>query len=288
MLSRGWVVRRDLIWVLAHDDPDEGNVTRILQCKSGSWIRRSVGWGAVALTARLEPAPEVVVLGSEGGVLVASPTGSSAEQVRAGRDGRHGVMRDARFIGADVFAVGMSRQVYRRTGKAQWVRANAGLDPPKGAMTGLNGVDGTSAEDVLAAGFNGEIWHHDGAVWEPIVSPTNVALQRVRCAPDGMTYVCGAAGTLLRGDRSGFTPIAQDDTTENLYALEWFRGRLYVASARTLFVLQDDGLEEVEIGAGGPLTFGDLHAADGVLWSFGAKHLFWTEDGVSWTQVFVA
>jgi hypothetical protein len=290
LFSRGWVGRRDLAWVLAHDDPDDGSVTRVMQCKGDNWLTNRIGWSAVAVTARLEPAFELVVVGTEGKVLAASPTGFAMETVATGRDGpdRLGVIRDARFIGAEVFAVGMSRQAYRRVGPSRWVRADAGLAPTATSMTGLNGVDGTGAADVFAAGFNGEIWHYDGAVWQPIESPTNVALQRVRCAPDGHVYLCGVAGTLLRGDRRGFLPIAQDGTNANLQALEWFMGRLYVASAKGLFVLDGDSLEPLDVAPGEGLTFGDLHAADGVLWSVGARHLFRTDDGTTWTQVFAA
>jgi hypothetical protein len=287
IFSRGWVGKRDLVWVLAHDDPDSGMRTRVMQYKSGRWVSRIVGWGAVALTARVEPEVEVIAVGAEGDVLVGGRAGFADERVGAGKDGPEikGQIRDARFIGAEVFAVGMSRQVYRRGGRNRWARADVGVLASPRDQVGFNGVDGLTPDDAYAVGMKGEIFHFDGNLWQQVPSPTNVALHRVRCLPGGEVYACGAAGTLLRGSASGFAPIATEDTTANLYGLEWFSGRLYAASSRAVFVLDEGELKEVDVAGTDAATFGDLHAADGVLWSFGPRHLFFTEDGSSWTQV---
>jgi hypothetical protein len=117
-------------------------------------------------------------------------------------------------------------------------------------------------------------------------SPTNVALQRVRCVDGHTVYACGAAGVLLRHEEDKVQIVAPSSTEENLYGLEWFRGELYVAGLKSLFILKGDDLVPVNVKFGKGVTFGDLHAADGALWSFGARHLLRTDDGVRWTQVF--
>ena len=96
----------------------------------------------------------------------------------------------------------------------------------------------------------------------------------------------GAGGTLLRGSADGFEVIAQGSTSANLYGLEWFEGKLYVAALTALYVLEDDALQTVDAGLGDGVTFGDLHTNDGVMWSVGARHILTTEDGSSWTQLF--
>jgi hypothetical protein len=50
---------------------------------------------------------------------------------------------------------------------------------------------------------------------------------------------------------------------------------------KKLCVLQPDGaFAEVKIE--NVTSFGHLHAADGVLWSFGTLQLAWTDDGQRW------
>jgi hypothetical protein len=64
--------------------------------------------------------------------------------------------------------------------------------------------------------------------------------------------------------------------------MEWFDGKLYLADNRKLFLLTGpDELTPVDLGFG-PFGFGDLHAAGGALWSFGAKHVAMTTDGIRW------
>ncbi len=263
----------------------------MLQYKGGNWVHRNVGWGAVAVTAVTKPNVEVIAVGAEGAILRGVPTGFSEEHIDPSKSGPefNGQIRDARFIGSKVVAVGMSRQAYRREQAGQWVHIDQGMAAKPSDMVGLNGVDGFGPNDLYAVGLKGEIWCYDGKGWYQQESPTNVALHRVRCvAAKKVVYACGAAGTVLRGTVDGFEAIAQEGTSDNLYGLEWFEGKLYLAGLKALYVLDEDALEPVDVGLGGGVTFGDLHVNDGVMWSVGARHLLYTEDGTTWTQVFYA
>lgn len=290
LFSRAWIGRRDLVWVLAQDDPPSGDTSRFLQYKAGKWTHLVFRWGGVALTATVKPSLDLIIVGADGQVLHGMPTGYSDEHLDRSKSGPefNGQIRDARFIGPRVIAVGMSRQVYRREQTGQWAHIDQGVVAKPRDMVGFNAVDGFGPNDVYAVGLKGEIWHYDGKNWRQEESPTNIALQRVRCfsGKKGGIYACGAGGTLLRGSPDGFEVIAQGSTSDNLYGLEWFEGKLYVAGLTALYVLENDALQPVDVGLGDGVTFGDLHANDGVMWSVGARHILTTEDGSSWTQLF--
>lgn len=291
LLARVWVGRRDLVWVLAQDESPDDDSSLFLKYKPAQWthLRFSVG-GGVAMTATVKPQLELIIVGADGQVLLGMQTGYADEHLDPSKSGPEfkGDIRDARFIGSKVVAVGMSRQVYRREQAGQWAHIDQGVLAKPKDMVGFNSVDGFGPSDIYAVGLKGEIWHYDGKNWRQEESPTNIALQRVRCfsGKKGGVYACGAGGTLLRGSPAGFEVIAPESTKDNLYGLEWFEGKLYVAGLTALYVLEDDALQPVDVGIGEGVTFGDLHANDGVMWSVGARHILTTEDGSSWTQLF--
>jgi hypothetical protein len=287
LFARVWVGRKDLVWVLAQEDPPTRS--RFLQYRAGKWTHLYFPWGAVAITATIKPTMELIVVGAEGEVLRGSSTGYADEHVDNSKSGPqfNGQIRDARFVGAKVVAAGMSRQVYRREQAGQWAHIDQGVLAKPKDMVGFNSADGFAPNDIYAVGLKGQIWHYDGKNWRQEESPTNVALQRVRCFSGKKgVYACGAGGTLLRGGPDGFEVIAPESTKDNLYGLEWFEGKLYVAGLTALYVLEDDALQPVDVGIGEGVTFGDLHANDGAMWSVGARHILTTDDGSSWTQLF--
>lgn len=290
IFSRGWVGRRDLVWVLGEDEPSVGNQTKVMQLKARKWVHRIVPWGAVSVTASVSPHVDVIAVGADGQVLRGQPSGFSDEHVDPSTKGPEGLgnIRDARFIAnsGKVVAVGMSRQVYVRQSSNSWIHLDAEIIAKPRAMVGLNSVDGFSMSDLYAVGLKGEIWHYDGNHWTQIESPTNVALLRVRCVAPKVVCACGAGGTILLGRGDQFRVAEHDTTSENLYGLESFGGKLYTASLKSLYVLEGDKLQPVDMQLGVGFTCGDLHTNDGVMWSFGARHLAYTGDGSSWTQAF--
>jgi hypothetical protein len=295
------VARRDLVYVLAHPAEPAGReegepLAYLLQRTGEKWDVLPTQWEAALLAIQHDPII-VRAIGVGGEVVRIAGSAIAREYVDRGPDGpaATGWLRGARAIGPYVFVVGMGRQAYlhddsgwRRIDQA--IRASGTMGAPPGAAPqplGLEAVDGTSERDVYAVGLQGEMFRYDGARFRKLDSPTNLALRDVRAVDPERCFVCGTAGILLRGAGDDFEAVDHRSTEANLYSLEWFREQLYVASLKAVYRLAGDALVPVDLGIPG-LTAGNLHAADGVLWSCGARHLAFTTDGVAWTPVTVA
>lgn len=253
------------------------------------------GWRSykVGLTARRmwhleEPQPQLVIMGAGGYVAIVSDSAVTEEMVDETDDGPRyrGNIRDMRLIGDHLYAVGMNRQVYRRDRPGQWVHCDQGVVQPRGNLTvsGFSAIDGLTERDIYTAGFNGEIWHYDGLEWRALDSPTNVLLHRIRVVAPDLAFAAGQEGVLLQGHGDVWRFIDHDLTSENLWGMEWFRDRLYIAGDTALFRLDDGVLSRVETGLGETFTYRHLHAFQGAMWSFGPKHIAKT-DGDAWTDL---
>jgi len=153
-------------------------------------------------------------------------------------------------------------------------------------VAGFNSIDGLSEDDFYAVGFGGEIWRCLKGRWRQIESPTNVVLHRVRVVPDDLAYACGQEGVLLRGRGDEWEQIDHGATEDNLWDLEWYGDRLYLAHDDGLFTLKGaNSLEAVKFGIRGTITCRHLHANDGVLLSSGPKNVVWTSDGKKWEEI---
>jgi hypothetical protein len=180
----------------------------------------------------------------------------------------------------------MSRQVYRREGPEHWCRWDEGAVLPIGVIevAGLNSIDGVCEDDIYAVGFGGEIWRCVDGRWHQVKSPTRVILYCLRVVRKDLIYAVGQKGVLLRGNGDSWEQIAQKETTDDLWGMEWFNETLYVCSNEAIYRVNEDGKFEA-IDMGHIKTCGHLHANDGVMWSFGRKHVAWTENGLDWNDV---
>jgi hypothetical protein len=294
--SAGFVVHKKLVYIAtdaevsADDGSPAGLLLKLVNQQWGHVIIPVVGPIAFDIISGPNPdrPADITVIGVEG-EFIRSGAARQLEQgvVDDSADGPRGRgwIRAMRRIGDELIAVGMSRQAYARGAAGKWRRIDRGLLAPLGKVAGLNGVDGFSSKDVYAAGLNGEIWRYDGASWHELTSPTNVSLHAVRRCGEWI-YIVGGSGVVLRGRGDHFNVAATEDDLANLYAVEPFGNDIYVASLRKLYRFRDGILDEVATGLG-DLTTGSLHAADGVLWSIGAKHLVNTEDKMIWAQAFI-
>lgn len=253
------------------------------------WYAHDLDWHATRICAPAKPSPHLIAVGPSGIVYAASPSSSAEEEIDPTDDGprRRGDIRDLRIIDDEVYAAGMGRQVYRRTGANQWTREDAGVVQQRGviAVSGFNAIDGLSKNDVYAVGFGGEIWRRLNRQWRQIDSPTNVVLHRVRAVEPNLVYACGQGGVLLRGHGDQWDRIDHDATEEDLWGMEWYRERLYVAGDDGLFRLEPgDRLARVN-ARNAAATYRHLHAADGVLLSSAPKSVLYTEDGSRWNDI---
>ena len=248
------------------------------------WSYFALGWIPVRLALLPGPPPCNFIVGGDG--RVGFGYGSySEEQVNDTRTGpqARGPLRELRVIGAHLYTAGMGRQVYRRLGPAQWEVLDPPRVPKRGEIDvcGFTSLDGVNESDIWAVGYKGEMWNRKGGQWHEAPALTNVTLHKVRMVRSDLGFASGKMGIVMRYDGSTWGALPHPAGTDDIWDLEWFADRLYAASAKKLYVLQpDDTFAEVKIE--NVTSFGHLHAADGVLWSFGTLQLAWTDDGQHW------
>lgn len=292
--ASGFVRSREIAYVIASIDSLRlagSTATLIMKWMGpgGTWSHFEQVWTAVRLWVKEKPDVEFFVLGADGTVGYSSTYIDNAEeQVDPTEEGpsRRGPLRDLRWIGNHLYVAGMGRQVYRREGPGRWVRKDQGVVLDRGVIevAGFNAISGLDEDDIYAVGYGGDIWRRVTSEWRQMESPTNVMLNRVRAIDRGLVYACGQKGVLLRGHGELWETIDHGATTDSLWGMEWFNGRLYASSDAAVYVLEeDDHLKRVDMG--GIKSCGHLHANHGVMWSFGTKHLAWTDDGVHWHEV---
>jgi hypothetical protein len=263
-----------------------------LEWNRGIWRGSNIApvkWTTVGATVTSTPIEQGLFLGYWGQVhcmgsgdvheeKILSAGGESPEQ--------RGPMRGLRSIGGKAYAVGTHRQVYRRDGANTWTCIDETTRPESEdpRVVSFESIDGFSPEEIYAAGRQGEIWLYDSRQWHRLNSPTNMILTDVCCAGDGNVYVCGRYGTLLRGRDGRWEVIGQESTQEDLWRAIWYREKLYLSTMRFLYTLEDNRLEQVDFGGDVPITCFHLSAADGVLWSIGAKDVM-SYEGTNWVRI---
>ena len=253
----------------------------------GTWgADITVEWTPVGMTVSRSPLEQMVTISENGDVYCYGSGNESFEKIAC--DGilpldRGGPLRNVRNIGNRVYAVGMKRQVYRRDGRDRWVCIDGGVFSTGKEVVGFESVDGFSENDIFAAGWEGEIWHHDGSGWAQHDSPTNLILLDVCCGGDGNVYACGQMGTLMVGINHAWT-LVDTDLKENIWSLCWFSNTLFMAAYSGIYQLAGDQIERIDFKDDVPGTFYHLSAADGLLCSIGGKDVMGF-DGRSWFRI---
>jgi len=247
-----------------------------------------VKWTTVGATVVNVPSQQALFLGYWGEVLCLGSGDVHEEKIQSalGSPAERGPMRGIRSIDGKAYAVGMYRQVYRRDSSNVWTCIDQAVRPQaqEGRVVSFETIDGFSAQEIYAAGRQGEIWGSDGRDWNKFDSPTNLILTNICCAGNETAYICGQRGTLVRGRYDRWEIIEQSVTEEDFWGIAWYDGKLYLSTMRFVYTLEDGNLKQVEFGGDVPETCFHLSAADGVLWSIGAKDVF-SYDGSKWTRV---
>lgn len=243
-------------------------------------------WTTVSACICKHPTEQMVAIGPYGEVMVIGGGDIHEEEIGDGEDSPNlrGPLRHVRCIGERAYAVGMNRQVYRRDGVDQWNLIDQGMRPGNEGVVGFESVDGFSEEDIYAVGWEGEIWHYNGNIWNRIESPTNLILTDVCSGGNGRVYACGRLGLLLQGRFNQWEIIEHESLTEDIWSLAWFNGELYLATMRALYVLQGGQLVPVVFGEDVPSSCFHLRTAQGVLWSIGKKDVM-AFDGKQWLRI---
>lgn len=195
--------------------------------------------------------------------------------------GRYGELLCINVIDGSVYACGQSAQIYVR-GELRWERFDRGMREM--AVPGFESIDGSGSNDIYAVGEKGVIAHFDGTDWTYLDSPTNRPLSTVKSVSKEEVYICGNNGLIFRGSKNGWTSIGNHDMNFTFWDMELFQDKIYFSHAKGIVVYDGKELQEIEFGLGGDIGCHKLHAADGVLWSFGIDDLL-VFDGNRWERV---
>jgi len=282
-LVRGAARTADLCYILSKGkDLLQRNVahTSVIGLYRGDWAKAvMLNWNSTALAVAKHPEERLVVVGEDGQVCVYVGGKKTDEQLSP----KPNLIRNARSISGEVYACGMKRQVYRRTGADAWMAMHASA-PRKSETTGFESIDGYNEEEIYAVGWSGEVWQYDGMRWIDRDSPTNLILTAVCCAGNGVVYAVGQQGTMLRGRRDRWELVPwEGEVSVDLWDLCWFGDKLYVAAINGLFTLEGNVLVPVDFGIVDTPTCFNLTTADGVLWSIGRDDVL-SFNGSAWRR----
>lgn len=280
---RGAARFHDLVYVITRDkNLNQKDIahTSLLGIDRGQWgDAADAAWNSTAIAVARLPEEKTIAIGEDGDVITYVGGKSTEEKLMP----QPLMIRNAREIGGYVYACGMKRQVYRRAAEQKWVDISAPIASAK-EEAGFEAIDGYSEKEIYAAGWSGEIWHYDGKGWKKQESPTKTILTAVCCASDGVVYIAGQGGVLIKGKKDSWEVIKwKTKVTEDLWDLCWYKDKLYVATMSALYTLKGNSLLPVDMGKKTEITCYSLTTAEGVLWSIGQDNAF-SFDGSKWQR----
>jgi hypothetical protein len=126
---------------------------------------------------------------------------------------------------ANVFIGTFTGGIYHWNG-TEWLQVFEAVGEP------INHIHGSAENDVYAVGNKGTILHFDGTAWRQLPYPgdgvNRDVLTGVRALNQNEAFVCGTAGRILHGSRSGFEILGQFAIP--FYGITYFQNRLILAS----------------------------------------------------------
>jgi hypothetical protein len=282
------VIRNDLGFIYACDPiKEEKHIPHTVTFKwqAGTFTQGRCNYDAQTVCTIEDP---------QAGLLVASEPGYYSIETRNGvtsgdilvnsqpppKKRRLGGFRSVSQIGGKAYAVGFGGMVYCLDALNRWTRIDDGL--PNSFE--IEAIHGFNASDIYVAGTDGELWHYNGKKWTKHELPTNANLYEVKCADNEKVYLAGADGILIRGRDDRWEIIDHEETTDDLWDIEWFEGKIYVSTMEQVYRLNRAKLNEVDFGIDKPKSCNQLSSAKGVLWSIGAYDIM-SFDGSDWTRI---
>ena len=280
---RGAARYNDLVYVLTKVKALMGQSiahTSVIGIDQGRWgDTATTDWDSTAIAVAKKPSEKLVFVGQDGDVSTYVGGTSTPEVIKPAPK----MIRNAKTVEGYVIACGMLRQVYKRVGEGEWKNISAS-SPKAGEKVGFEAIDGYSGNELYAAGWNGEIWEYDGREWANRVSPTNVILTAVCCAGDGVVYVSGQQGVMIKGRHDRWESIEWEENVDvDIWDLCWFNEKLHVATMTNLFTLEGNQLVSVDFGGVGIPSCYSLTQAEGVMWSIGKDDVL-SFDGTTWRR----
>ncbi len=234
----------------------------------------------------------VYVLGSGDDELEDDLKGSNSKQLKAQNAPRsayklRGGISRLRTIDGLLWGCGLGRTVIVREGRNQW-RYLTDVIPydydKEKSGGGFEDMDGFSAQDMYAAGGQGDVWHYDGTKWRRLPFPSNMDLYTVCCAGDGFVYIGAESGSVFKGRGNEWKLISRGKMSLPFRDMVWHQGKVWGTSDYGLWVVEKDKVKEADVPDKVRACSGHLSVGDGVMLLAGiygaALH-----DGESWQMI---
>jgi len=159
-------------------------------------------------------------------------------------------------IDGEVYAYGMVRSVFKRTGVKAWENITSESKHPNiyrdidrrrgnliGDKVGFSALDGFSANDIYAGGNGGDFWYYNGKEWRRIDLPINADISTITCGKDGKVYVGSRVGNVVVG-RDNSWEVIKGRTYEMTHSC-WFDGKVYFSSQDGRIYTYDETKKEL-------------------------------------------
>lgn len=255
-----------------------------------------LGMDRLFASSSAEPRSQFVGVDAEGAVYVLGSGQSRLEQpIPTGPDGPlRGGVRRARRIAGRVYVVSGRRGLCRRVDTDQWQSLCPPAGPPPDSMAedyrltrdwGFSDVDGFSPTDLYAVGGAGDLWHVGDGTHRKIGLKTNMFLESVCCAGDGVVYVGAQSGTILAGRGDRWSVLHRGELSVPFRDLVWHDGALYGGNDYGLWQLRDGRMDPVDLPDEIRICAGHLSVGEGVMLMAGVFGAAFLEAG-RWTALF--
>jgi hypothetical protein len=287
LVIRTGVVRQEDTGYLLACDPDEEEKSphaKIYRWHRGNLSESWVNFNAHTICLINDPEPALVMMSPSGNYAIHGKTSLAGNIFESSepkpKEARYGDMRAVSEIAGKAYAVGHEGAVYRLDQLSKWTRIDEAL-PRDFDIEAVHGFD---ASDIYTVGHQGENWHFDGQVWTRRELNTNVDFSNIKCSLDGIVYIVGHGGLLIRGREDTWQFIVDEELTDDFWDVEWFGREVYVSTLSAVYRLSEEQLKPVDFGDDQPMTSYHLSAARNVMWSIGAKDVL-SFDGNKWTRI---
>lgn len=191
------------------------------------------------------------------------------------------------IAGSHAYAVGIGREVYKRTAANKWERlTDKSLSKLPKAMgaAGFRDIGGFTEEDLYACGGQGDLWHFNGKKWNREDVPVNSNLQKICCASNGLVYITTNRNELIIGKSGQWRVAPQDIGNVILQEIVEFGSRVLVSTEKAIFQVSGDKLVDAKLGLPSMDLYSHMAAADGILVVAGASDAY-MYDGQSWKRI---
>ncbi|MCY1018742.1 hypothetical protein [Pyxidicoccus sp. MSG2] len=211
----------------------------------GQWhpLETRLDWTTFSMTAARTPGEStwsVLALGEGGPVCELRPSAEGSTASVSSIPGHIGMTHLA-TIDNVIYACGLGREVLRREVDGRWTDLSAPAPGVDDGVVHFTGLAGRSANEIYAVGWKGEIWVRTGEGWSREDSPTRAQLGAVTLTEEGLVYIVGQEGTLVRGRRGRWEAL-DTGLHEDLRDVCVHAGEVFVSTDSRVFKLTGEGV----------------------------------------------